>query len=287
MRPKYFIVYVTCTILMIAALFGFKGVEEKWSGEVTGEAVLEEMTPDKAKELCINRAKVKAIEEVAGVRIISDTFVRDSVLFSDFINAASYAWVKEVKEVRWDPIEDYRKTADSSPLPMYRVRLKALVVMDKDADPGFTVDLKLNRNTYETGDEMVITVGPSRDSYLNVFNVLSDDSVTLIFPNKTRKKNHVKKGQKVILPDRDAGEQKKLKIFNTTGRSMEKESILVIATKDDVDLSLGEFAEAAIHEDRARTGSFKHLLEKMKHIPPRDRTIAIQIYEVRAKKARE
>jgi hypothetical protein len=159
--------------------------------------------------------------------------------------------------------------------------------MDKDADPGFTLDLKLNRNTYETGDEMVINVRPSRDSYINVFNVLSDDSVTLIFPNKTRKDRYVKKGQKVLLPDRDAGEQKKLRIFNTTGRSVVKESILVIATKDDVDLSMGDFAEAAINEDKGQTGSFKHLLEKIKHIPPRDRAIAIQVYEIRAKKVRE
>jgi len=205
------------------------------------------------------------------------------MLLSDFINAASYAWVKEVKDVRRE-IKDVRKTADSSPLLLYRVHLKALVVMDKDADPGFTVDLKLNRNTYESGDEMVITVCPARESYISVFNVLADDSVTIIFPNKTRKDRHVKRGQKIILPDRDAGEQKKLKIFNTTGRSVIKESILVLATKDDVDLSMGAFVEAASSEDRAQTGLFKQLLERIKHIPPRDRAITIQIYEIRAKK---
>jgi len=86
------------------------------------------------------------------------------------------------------------------------------------------------------------------------------------------------------LPDRDAGEQKNLKIFNTTGRSVIKESILVLATKDDVDLSMGAFVEAASSEDRVRTGSFKQLLERIKHIPPRDRAIAIQIYEIRAKR---
>ena len=72
-------------------------------------------------------------------------------------------------------------------------------------------------------------------------------------------------------------------MFNTSDKSRVKESILVIATKDDIDLSLGDFSEAAVNENMTKTGDFKDLLEKLKRIPPRDRTMSIQVYELRNK----
>ena len=72
-------------------------------------------------------------------------------------------------------------------------------------------------------------------------------------------------------------------MLNTSNRSVVKESILVIATKDNVDFTLGDFAEANVENADSKTGTFKQLLEKLKSIPSRDRATAIQVYEIKGK----
>lgn len=269
-------------LILMLPLTAAATTEEKWSDEVSAEVLGEEMTPAEAWALCVNRAKAKAVEQIAGVEIINDSFVRDFETLTDFINVASHAWVKEVKDERREPA--FQQGSDGSSVPVYRVFLKAKVVLDKDVDRGFLVKLSLNRHRFQTGDEMSIAVQSSRDSYISIFNVLSDDKVTMIYPNRYRMDRFLKKGQKLMVPDRDAGETRKLKMFNTSGKSTAKESIIAIATKDDVDLSLGDFSEAIINENISRTGSFRDLLEKIKHIPPRERALAFEVYEVESKK---
>jgi hypothetical protein len=258
--------------------------EEKWSSEISGEAVLEDISSEEAKKLCLLRAKAKAVEEVAGVKIFRETTVDSGMLLSDFIHSQSTAWVKEIKDVKWEPITDYRKTPDSSPLPQYQVRLKALVAFDANGDKGFHLKLDLNRSTFQNGDEMYLSVSAGRDCHISLFNILGDGKVTVLLPNRFNMDTWIKSGKTYRFPDPETmGSSRKIKVSGTEGKKKTGESILAIATIDDIDLVGGDFEEAAFAVYPKGTGLFPRLMEKLMDVPPERRAMAIQSYEVVAR----
>jgi hypothetical protein len=269
---KLVVLYIGLASLLLV-ICGFKSPpESRWSDEVVGEVILDDdMTLGDAKKLCKNRAMIAAIEQVAGVKIQSETFVKDSMM-TDYVNTQSYAWVKEVKEERWEE-EVVQKGTNGIPKHLYRVRLKALIAMDRDRDEGFTLKLDLNRIDYEEGDEMVMSLQVGQDCYLSIFNVLEDESVTPLLPNSYRTDRFVRMGDKIKFPDPDKiGNAKKLKLKKTSQIPEAKEAILVIATKDDIDLVEGNFKQTLLLRD---------LLENVTNIPAKDRSMTIKYYLIR------
>jgi len=279
-----------CLILIVASFGNAYGAEEKWSSEVIGEAYIEgNMTAEEANNLCLNRAKAKAIEEIAGTSLLREVFVVDYIKTADFIRAQTNAWVKEYKIIKWDNSEGIQKTPESPPLTMRRVHLKALVVVDKEGSSDFTLKLKLNADVFRDGDEMIISIKPSQDCYLTVFSFLPDenDKVMVLVPSKYQEHRFVKKGSTYTIPDRESiGSQRKLKMNNTTGKPVTREAILALATLYEVDLIDGDFVTANLTDNKNSTGLFRDLLEKMMGIPPRERAMDIQYYEIRGKKKR-
>ncbi len=277
--------FILCLFLLILATDAACRAEEKWSNEVTGEVVIEgNLTADEAQRLCRNRAKAKAIEEVAGVALLREVFVVDYIKMADFIRAQTNAWVKEVKDERWDDPVGFRKTPGSPPATMLRVHLKALVLVDNDGPRDFSVKLHLNENIFRDGDEMFISIKPSHDCYLTVLNILSDDKIAVLVPSRYQGNNFAKKGETYNIPDKDKlGSQRKSKMYNTTGMPSTREEILVLATKDNVDLIEGDFVTADLSSHKKPTGLFRDLLEKMMSIPPKNRAMDIQYYEIRGR----
>lgn len=257
---------------------------EQWSGEVSGEAVLENISSEEAKNLCLLRAKAQAMEEVAGVKILSETVVRNNIVLYDFINSQSSAWVKRTKDVKWEPITDYRRTPDSSPLPLYRVRLKALVAVDAHRDDGFQLRLTLNRKSYQDGDEMTLSVSAGKDCRIFLFNILEDEKVTVLLPNRFKMDTVVKGGKIYRFPDQEKmGSSRKMKVSVPEGKKRTRESILAIAVIDDINLIGSDFEEAAFAVYPKGTGLFHRLMEKMMDVPPQRRAMTIQHYEVVSK----
>jgi hypothetical protein len=278
---------VTCSFTVFLVLLSYctlseakQPIEERWSDEVTGEVVLEDLTPQQARNLCLARAKARAVEQVAGVKVLSETLAKDFMLVADLVSAQSQAWVKEVKEERWES-QTVQKRTDEPPQVLYRVRLKGLVAVDRDRDEGFAVKLLLNRSSYETGDEMQITVQSGQDAYLTIFNIIEDDRVTILLPNRFKMDRMAKKGEKVRFPDPESmGSSRKLKLFASSKSATAREAILVVATKDDTDLIEGDFSEAAFLEFPKQTGLFQNVLEKLMEIPPSKRAMAVQYYQL-------
>ncbi len=132
---------------------------------------------------------------------------------------------------------------------------------------------------------MHITVQSGQDACLTIFNVIEGDKVTALLPNRFKMERAVKKGEKVRFPDPESmGSSRKLKLFKSSKSATATDAILVVATKDDVDLVEGDFSEAAFREFPNQTGLFQDLLEKLMDIPPSRRARAVQHYELRVRK---
>lgn len=280
-------VWPICVIISMVVCGAAYGAEGKWSSVVIGEAYIEgSMTAEEAEHLCLNRAKAKAIEEVAGISLLREVFVVDYIKTADFIRAQTNAWLKDYEIIKWDNVPGIQHTPQSRPLNMLRVHLKAFVVVDEEGRSDFTVKLNLNEAVFRDGDEMIISIKPTQDCYLTVFNVLPNENekVMVLVPSKYQEHRFAKKGTTYTIPDKETmGSQRKLKMYNTTGKPSAHEAILVLATQHEVDLIDGEFATADLRDNKKPSGLFRDLLEKMMSIPPRERAMDIKYYEIRGK----
>ena len=258
-----------------------QSVDERWSDDVTGEVWLEEMTPQRASDLCLARAKLKAVEQVAGVRIVGGSLVKNAALLADWVSAQSHALVKRVKEERWE-FETVQKRIEDPPQMLYRVRLKGLVAVDRADGEEFTVQVALNRDSYESGDEMQIIVQSDQDAYLTIFNVVEDDKVTVLLPNRFKMDRAVRKGGPFRFPDPES--PIKLKPIRSSKSATTTEAIMVVATRENIDLVGHDFTEAGFLDSFTQTGLLQTVWGKFMAIHPTKRALAVQPYTLEVRK---
>jgi hypothetical protein len=157
-------------------------------------------------------------------------------------------------------------------------------VHKREISRDLLIKLTLNEDVYHDGDEMIISIRPTMDCYLTVFNIMHDNKVMVLLPSRYQEYRYAKKGMTYTIPDKEnMGNQRRVRTYNTTGTPSVRESILVIATRHDVDLIEDNFKTADLSEQGKPSGLFRDLLGKIVSIPPNDRAMAIQSYEIRGR----
>ena len=107
--------------------------------ESSGEAVVENITPDEARQTAINRARISAIESKTGVRVHGSTIVKDYQLLADMVQTLSQGYIIEEKLIKWEQ-GLFQESQDKAPLTTYKVFLKTCVAGVGEKDPYFKVD---------------------------------------------------------------------------------------------------------------------------------------------------
>lgn len=189
------------------------GQDDGWS-EAEGQASLESMTQIQARTAALNVARAEAVRLVAGVKLKVETFRHQSevtlnqksIALQDFFATLNreVAYGQIVNEtVVLDTISRYVLEAGMSPQLYYRVKIRALVKLDKgEPDPAFEVRANTNRTSYDEHDRMTITVRPSKNCYLYVFNLLANDSLLVLFLNLYMQDNYLRADSTLrLLPE--------------------------------------------------------------------------------------
>ncbi|MBI3813464.1 MAG: hypothetical protein HY279_03220, partial [Nitrospinae bacterium] len=94
--------------------------------EATGEAVVENITPDEARQLAINRARISAIESKTGVKVHGTTMVKDYNLMADIVQTLSQGYIIDEKIIKWEQGEVPLTKGGQGvviPLTTYKVKL--------------------------------------------------------------------------------------------------------------------------------------------------------------------
>jgi hypothetical protein len=119
------------------------------------------------------------------------------------------------------------------------VTVKVLVGKQKgEKDSSFQIESNLNREYFKNGEEMELSIKSSKDCYLTVLNLCSNDSVYVIFPNEYRKNNFVKSGETFQLPnskDKEIGLYFPVNLL--PNKNEDVEMIKIIATKQKINFS--------------------------------------------------
>jgi len=208
--------------------------------EVTESVVIANITPEKAKELAIENASKRAIEYFSGVeisgRIIDiqaenqNETLMDS--FSSITKQTAQGIILEKAIINEEIVSNGNKIEKI-------VTLKVQVGKQTgEKDPTFQITANLNRDYFKDGEEMELTVKSSKDCYLSILNICSNDSVYVIFPNDYRKDNFVKSGVLFHLPnskDKEIGLYFPVNLLPSKNEDFEL--IKVIATKQKIDFA--------------------------------------------------
>ena len=263
--------------------------------DVTGECYGENITPEEAQRSALERARRSAIKIALGaerptrgvlIRSVEDFHLAFNVLSQSSL----YGEIVEEKEPVWTSDENIQIRPGGLSVPLYCAALRARVSREESQpDPGFSTYLRLNNSTFLDGEEMVLSITPTQDCYITVFNILSDHTVLVLDTSQGRMSGK----QTSLLPteaERQSG--KRFRVALPKGRLEDIESVIVIATKDDIPFFPGQVKDS--HPDIAITGeksvlgilpTYQAALEEINGwlvgIPLERRTFDIQQYKIR------
>ncbi len=214
---------------------GNKIVEAVW------EALLgDDTTPAQGKAMARNNARRNALEYALGVQIHGSTVLYNSSLISDLVITATKGLIidEELIEdrpiVKGNQVYHYCKLrATVKPINVEkRGNLKILKaeVVRADSDNH-------ENPVFQNDDEIQVRVRVNEDSYINIFSVSQDGMISKLLPNAYFKSDMLAAKNTLIFPD-DIQRALGLKLRVKTPKNLSKalESVLIIATKQKVDL---------------------------------------------------
>ena len=208
--------------------------------KVTESVVIENITPEEAKDRAIQRACKKAIEYFSGIEVSGRVINiqaenQDKILIDNFssITQQTAQGIIIEKEILKNEI----LSKGNQLLKVITIKVK----VDKqkgEKDPSFVLNPEINREHFKDGEEMELSIKSSKDCYLTIINICSNDSVYVIFPNKFRNDNFIKSGDLFQLPnskDKEIGLYFPVNLL--PNKNEDFEMIKIIATKQKIDFS--------------------------------------------------
>ena len=193
-------------------------------------------TKHQAFAQAIAEARRKAVDTLLGVRIDHSfmDFQSENSLRGEFALTENLLRVTQlgraIKEnvLRLGPVDDPDCVACR-----IEAQIQTCLVPEKERrDNDFQVHVRLNRSSYQDGDEVIITVTSTRDSYLYIYNVDMDFRAALIAPNKYVPSVRVKAGEAWVYPSDDLrAKGLRATAYLLPGSSVSAETIRVVASK--------------------------------------------------------
>lgn len=258
MRILAFLLFMFIPVMIYAA-------EPSIWVEAVGEAIGSEYDPPiEVMERAKNDAKRNAIEEAVGSFINSHTLVANSQLAEDLIYAQLRGQIERVQDV----VEERDK---SNPY-LYRVKLKALVkpIYPENGD-GIQVKLDISKKNLVEGEEVKIFYQTSADSYVYIFAVASDNSVTVLLPNSDMKNNFVKSNAWHVFPPESCSIKLQAMCLPSFKKKLSEEKVKIIATRHKELLLEKGFQEGIFQVfDSNSTGLVGDLSRRLNRINPSD-----------------
>lgn len=229
-------------------------------------------TLKEVKDRARRDAESKAVGKAVGTFIKVHTLVSNSQIAEDLIYATVRGIItkQEIVSADWDVKERN----------LYQVKIKALVQpVYPEKGEGLTVKLSLSKADLKEGDDVQIFYQVNRDSYVYIFSIATDGSVTLLLPNSNLVDNLTKTNKVYQFPP--AGSRIHLKAMFLPGYKdkFAEEKIKIIATRQKENLLTLGFREGIFQiYDAKSTGMISDLVRRLNQIEHTDWTEATATY---------
>jgi hypothetical protein len=240
-----------------------------------GEGIMDERKSlQDVKNEAISNARQSAIEQRIGVQIQAETMVKDFVLQSEYVSSLSTGHVVEEEVLKWE-VENIQNNNLKPPVMVYKVKIRARVEFERSPpDPAFKIYCILNRSVFRDGDEVILKIKVTEDSYINIFTITQNDQVYLIYPNKYKIVNYIKKDKEFIFPSKSDNEKGfKLKVGLLPGSDKTTERFKVVATKKQIKIIPYQVVEADSLDVFAKESvSIQKIVSELMLVPASERT---------------
>jgi hypothetical protein len=241
----------------------------KWIDTV-GEAAVENITPEEARQTALNRARIKAVETVSGLHVQGSSLVKDVTLITDFIRTLSMGYVLEEKIVGWNS-RTVQEKPEAPPVTLYKVSMRSCVAAARLGDPYFRVRGEISRPVYVTGEEAVIKASCTKTCYLTILNLTADNKMKVLMPNTFEPAAHLAPDESYTFPQKGLS----LEMSLLQGHKKDTEAFYLVATKEALNLS------RLMKEDGEV--SAKEFYSLLLSLPPETKAEELLVYEVRDK----
>ena len=232
-------------------------------------------TPKEVRERARRDAQNKAITGALGTFIKSHTLVSNSQIAEDLIYAAVRGKItkEEIIESDWDAKERN----------LYKIKIKALIEpVYPERGEGLSAKLSLSKTNLKEGDEVKIFYQVNEDSYVYIFSIAADGSVTLLLPNSNMPDNFTRAGRAYQFPPADSPIHLKAMFLPTHKESSAEEKIKIIATRQKEELLSIGFKEGIFQVyDAKSTGMISDLVRRLNQIEPTDWTDTTAVYNLK------
>jgi len=200
-----------------------------------GEVSIANITPEEARTRAIRQALWQAIEQQCGINLQAEAMVKDFMLSGEYIHSVSYGQVVEEKIIK-ESVRIDQSAMDQPPALTYVVEMQIETHCEVgQPDPAFRVALKLNKNTFVAGEEMILTISATQDCYITVAN-FAEDKVYILVPSQLFVDNFLTANSSREFPSLEQRRQgMHLRLNTAPGQSTSSEVIQVIATKSKID----------------------------------------------------
>ena len=257
--------------------------------EVSAEVVASESeSPAAARERAMAQARRAAVESVAGIRIRSSL-----VSFEGLRGANASSLVQSLTASRADAMVLDERLLGTQMKPMHgggyslRVVMRARVLdRSKTSDPGFQIQVQLDRERFLAGEDVALSVRASRDSRIYVLGI-TEDGAAVLLPNKWLKDTRAGAGEWLRFPD---GELKargvRLVAQVPEGQDSATEALVVVALRGDRTLAGLMPATGKIFRDTDAQGAgglLADMLLPLSELPPDSWAFDQLVYEVYAR----
>lgn len=250
--------------------------EKPVSIEIEGQAYMGEFeTQREVKERARRDAQNKAVEKAVGTFIKTHTLVSNYQIADDLIYASVRGKItqEEIVSSDWDAKERN----------LYRIKIKAMVdPVYPERGEGLSVKLSLSKMDLQEGDEVKIFYQVSADSYVYIFSIAADGSVTLLLPNSNTPDNFIKAGKAYQFPPIDSRINLKAMFLTNYREASAEEKIKIIATRQKENLLSIGFKEGIFQVyDAKSTGMISDLVRRLNQIAPTDWTETTAVYHLK------
>ncbi|MCM0080562.1 DUF4384 domain-containing protein [Geomonas sp. Red32] len=229
--------------------------------------------PKEVMERARNEAKRRAVDEAVGTFLRSHTLVSNGQLEEEFTYAQVRGRIEEVKI-----LGEERDREDPN---LFRVKLKALVSPVLPQERGLEIKLALSRHELKEGDRIQIHYQVNADSYVYIFSIAADNSVTLLFPNRLLHDNHARAGTGYVFPPDNASIHLEANSLPGMRNKPSREKVKLIATRGREILLEKGFQEGIFQVYDARsTGLVGDLARKLNQLEATDWGEAVTSYTI-------
>ena len=242
--------------------------------EVTGEAIGSDLdAPREVFQRAKSDAERKAIEQAVGTFVRSHTVVSNGELADDLVYARVRGRIEQM-----DLLSQERDMVDPN---HYRVRIRAIVRPEyQGKDEGIRIKAALTRSELQEGAVVSLNYQVSADSYVYIFVIGADNSVTQLLPNAVMKDNFIRANHANIFPPLGSSVSLKAMLLPEFRRKGATEKIKIIATRKAEPLLHSGFQEGFKVYDARETGLVSDLLKRLSQLDPADWGEVTTVYRI-------